>query len=185
MVRPTQLQFVDDKISYIIEVKISALFPDFRTEQKNKRNTGFFIVCSCYFWPGKNKKGNHNSYYELSVKRDTLLGFTSVHFWVEELLTQFSSLTNLSIWPLLLFLFRLERLSSFGVNCLPSHPSLIITSRGESKLTGSWIMVVIDLLQSRFPIALTTKKWYFLVLKWNWSEKFFWSCLISQCSCKE
>ena len=173
MVRPTQLQFVDDKISYIIEVEISALFPDFRTEQTNKRNTGFFIVSSCYFWPGKNKKGNHNSYYELSVKRDTLVGFTSVYFWVEELLTQFSSLMNLSIWPLLLFLFRLERLSSFGVNCLPSHPSLIITSRGESELTGIWIMVVIDLLQSRFPIALTTKKWYFLVLKWNWSEKFF------------
>lgn len=157
MVRPTQLQFVDDKISYIIEVKTSAFFQDFRTEQTNKRDTGFFIVYSCYFWPGKNKKGNHNIYYELSVKRGTLLGFTSVHFWVEELLKQFSSLTHLSIWPLLLFLFRLERLLSFGVNCLHSHPSLIITSRAESELRGSWVMAIIDLLQS-FPYSINHKK---------------------------
>ena len=109
---------------------MGAFFPDFRTEQTNKRETGFSIVSSCYFWPGKNKKGDHNSYYELSVKRDTLLGFISVHFWVEELLTQFSSLMHLSTWSLLLFLFIPEPLSSFGVNCLPSHSSLIIYVKG-------------------------------------------------------
>lgn len=158
MVRPTQLQFVDDKISYIIEVEISALFPDFRTEQTNKRNTGFFIVSSCYFWPGKNKKGNHNSYYELSVKRDTLVGFTSVYFWVEELLTQFSSLMNLSIWPLLLFLFRLERLSSFGVNCLPSHPSLIIYFKGWIQVNGELDHGSHWFAAKSFPYSVNHKK---------------------------
>lgn len=130
---------------------MSAFFPDFRTEQTNKGDTGFFIVSSCYFWPGKNKKGNHNIYYELPAKRDSLVGFTSVHFLVEELLTQFSSSMHLSGWPLLLFLFRMEWLSSFWVNCLPSHPSLIIMS----------------LFFFRFSKASAR------ALKWNWSEKFF------------
>ena len=143
VVRPTQLQFVDEKISYIIEVKMSAFFSDFRTEQTNKGDTGFFIVSSCYFWPAKNKKGNHNIYYELLAKRDTLVGFTSVHFWVEELLTQFSSLMHLSMWPLLLFLFRMEWLSSFWVDCEQSL-SFFRFSKGSA-----------------------------CALKWNWSEKFF------------
>ena len=98
------------------------------------------------------------------------------HQCIFELRNSWHSFPPWCIWaydPYYCFCLDLERLSSFGVNCLHSHPSLIITSRAESELRGSWVMVVIDLLQSRFPTALTTKKWYFLLLKWNWSEKFF------------